>query len=111
MCAESGRALCGSDMSVIGKKLNPIQSSGANNVGHGDDNNQSPTNDQAPPAIVTPDDVLQMKNIADEYFCRPGELQRYFSFHFFLILTYEHNENWKLIEKDTSKVINPTIIV
>lgn len=57
-------------MSVVGKKLNPIQANNANNVGHGD---ETPPNDDQEPAKTTPDDVLKLKTIADDYLCRPGE--------------------------------------
>lgn len=52
-------------MSIIGKKLNStIQSSGAN-VGHNDDStNQSKR-------VITPDEVLRLNKIADEYMCSP----------------------------------------
>lgn len=53
-------------MSVIGKKLNPIQSSGGNSVSHGDDT----TNNQSIKSIA-PDDVLCLSKIAEEYMCNP----------------------------------------
>lgn len=52
-------------MSVIGKKLNPIQSGG----GHGDENT-STTNSQ--PSSVTPDDVLRLTTITEDYLCSSG---------------------------------------
>lgn len=53
-------------MSVIGKKLNPIQASG----GHGDETTTT-TNTQ-PSKIVTPDDVLRLTTITDDYLCSSG---------------------------------------
>lgn len=52
-------------MSVIGKKLNPIQASG----GHGDENTTT-TNSQA--SKITPDDVLRLTTITDDYLCSSG---------------------------------------
>lgn len=52
-------------MSVIGKKLTPIQSSG----GHGDENTTT-TNSQ--PSKITPDDVLGLNSITDDYLCSSG---------------------------------------
>lgn len=52
-------------MSVIGKKLNPIQASG----GHGDENT-APANNQ--PLKITPDDVLRLTTISDDYLCSSG---------------------------------------
>lgn len=53
-------------MSVIGKKLNPIQASG----GHSDENTAPPTNDQ--PSKITPDDILGFTTITDSYLCSSG---------------------------------------
>ncbi|XP_055306847.1 protein unc-119 homolog [Sitodiplosis mosellana] len=54
-------------MSVIGKKLNPIQASG----GHSDENTTAntttTTNNQ--PSKITPDDVLRLTTITDDYLC------------------------------------------
>lgn len=52
-------------MSVIGKKLNPIQASG----GHGDENT-TPSNNQS--SKITPDDVLRLTTITDDYLCCSG---------------------------------------
>lgn len=52
-------------MSVIGKKLNPIQASG----GHGDENTV-PANNQT--SKITPDDVLRLTTITDDYLCSSG---------------------------------------
>lgn len=52
-------------MSVIGKKLTPIQASG----GHGDENT-APANNQ--PSKITPDDVLRLTTITDDYLCSSG---------------------------------------
>lgn len=49
-------------MSVIGKKLNPIQSGGPRETNA---NNTAPQRLQMP----TPDDVLHLNKIADEYLC------------------------------------------
>lgn len=50
-------------MSVIGKKLNPIQSGGPR---------ESNANNQQPQRLqMTPDDVLHLNKIADEYLCSP----------------------------------------
>lgn len=59
-------------MSVIGKKLNPIQSSGGGNnaVSHNNDDDSS-GNKQSTQSI-TPDDVLSLTKIAEEYMCSPG---------------------------------------
>lgn len=54
-------------MSVIGKKLNPIQSSG----GHEDDS-LATTNDKENSSIE-PDDVLRLTTITNDYLCKPGE--------------------------------------
>lgn len=52
-------------MSVIGKKLNPIQASG----GHGD---ESTTPDNSQPSKITPDDILRLTSISDDYLCSSG---------------------------------------
>lgn len=49
-------------MSVIGKKLNPIQASG----GH-----TTPTNNDEP-SKITPDDILRLTTITDDYLCSSG---------------------------------------
>lgn len=47
-------------MSVIGKKINPIQSG------------QGPLDTSASPeCIITPDDVLRLNKITDDYLCTP----------------------------------------
>lgn len=65
-------------MSVIGKKLNPIEASG----GHGDDNSTTTTatatttpstaiiNSQS--TKISPDDVLRLAQITDDYLCSSG---------------------------------------
>lgn len=53
-------------MSVIGKKLNPIQSS---TVSHNNDDGNS--NSQSTQSI-SPDDVLSLTKITEEYMCSPG---------------------------------------
>lgn len=55
-------------MSVIGKKLNPIQSSGGS-VSHSNDDGSS---NSQPTQSITPDGVLSLTKIADEYMCSPG---------------------------------------
>lgn len=64
-------------MSVIGKKLNPIQSSGGGgNTGSGNDKTDEDIANQNQiknSKVITPDDVLGLTKIADEYFCSPGE--------------------------------------
>lgn len=55
-------------MSVIGKKLTPIQASGGGG-GHSDENT-APTNDQ--PSKITPDDILRLTTITDDYLCSSG---------------------------------------
>lgn len=66
-------------MSVIGKKLNPIEASG----GHGDENTTTTTAAGAttPPSTaiihsqstkITPDDVLRLTQITDDYLCSSG---------------------------------------
>lgn len=55
-------------MSVIGKKLNPIQSSG-----HSDDTTTARSNNKENLATITPDEVLRLTSIADDYLCRPGK--------------------------------------
>lgn len=59
-------------MSVIGKKLNPIQSSGGGNsaVSHNNDDDSSGNNQST--QSITPDDVLSLTKIAEEYMCSPG---------------------------------------
>lgn len=52
-------------MSVIGKKLNPIQASG----GHGDENT---TTANSQPSKITPDHVLGLTTITDDYLCSSG---------------------------------------
>lgn len=51
-------------MSVIGKKLNPIQSSG----GH----EESPPNENKENSTIKPDDVLRLTSITPDYLCKPG---------------------------------------
>lgn len=51
-------------MSVIGKKLNPIQSSG----GH----EESPANENKENSTIKPDDVLRLTSITPDYLCKPG---------------------------------------
>lgn len=67
-------------MSVIGKKLNPIEASG----GHGDENTTTTTaagTTTTPPSTaiihsqstkITPDDVLRLTQITDDYLCSSG---------------------------------------
>lgn len=52
-------------MNVVGKKLNPIQTSD----GYGDDNHVIANNQSSK---VTPEDVLQLKTITDDYLCSSG---------------------------------------
>lgn len=52
-------------MSVIGKKLNPIQSGG-----HGDDTSDT---DNTKNVTIKPDDVLRLNAITTDYLCKPGE--------------------------------------
>lgn len=52
-------------MSVIGKKLNPLQASG----GHGEENNSTSNNQ---PSKITPEDVLRLTTITDDYLCSSG---------------------------------------
>lgn len=54
-------------MSVIGKKLNPIQASG----GHGDENTTTTTTNNQP-SKITPEDVLRLTKITDDYLCSSG---------------------------------------
>lgn len=61
-------------MSVIGKKLNPIQSSG----GHGDENTTTTTTTNSQPSKITPDYVLGLTAITDDYLCSSGWM------HFFV---------------------------
>lgn len=61
-------SICGvafQTMSVIGKKLNQIQASG----GHGDENS---TTANSQPAKITPDHVLGLTTITDDYLCSSG---------------------------------------
>lgn len=51
-------------MSVIGKKLNPIQSSG----GH----EESPATENKGNSTIKPDDVLRLTSITPDYLCKPG---------------------------------------
>lgn len=69
-------------MSVIGKQLNPIDASGGG--GHGDENTTTTTagagtttttstaiiNSQS--TKITPDDVLRLTQISDDYLCSSG---------------------------------------
>lgn len=69
-------------MSVIGKKLNPIQASG----GHGDESTTTAEDDDSPTETttqstallnsqstkITPDDVLRLTQITDDYLCSSG---------------------------------------
>lgn len=56
-------------MSIIRKKLNPIQANdGSNNICQTDDNSGQNTSN------ITPNDVLLMTKIADDYLCGPGML-------------------------------------
>lgn len=52
-------------MSVIGKKLNPIQSSG----GH----EESLSNENKENSTIKPDDVLRLTSITPDYLCKPGK--------------------------------------
>lgn len=58
-------------MSVIGKKLNPIQSSGGG--GHNED---SSTNDDKENATIKPEEVLRLTSITTDYLCKPGEVKK-----------------------------------
>lgn len=60
-------------MSVIGKKLNPIQS----NLNE-DSNNHSEKS-------ISPDEVLRLSKIAEDYLCSPGK-QFDFLFLFFFLM-------------------------
>lgn len=63
-------------MSIIGKKLNPIQSSGGGNTESGNENTDDDITNQNQiknSKVITPEDVLSLTKIADEYLCRPGE--------------------------------------
>lgn len=59
---------------MIGKKLNPIQASG----GHSDENSTASATTTATstnnhqPSKITPDDVLRLTTITDDYLCSSG---------------------------------------
>lgn len=75
-------------MSVIGKKLNPIDASGGGG-GHGDENTTTTTaagTTTTTPSTalihsqstkITPDDVLRLTQISDDYLCSSGGTHRY----------------------------------
>lgn len=67
-------------MNVIGKKLNPIQSSGGGNSTVGHNNDDGSGNNQSTQSI-TPDDVLSLSKIADEYMCSPGTYLPFYILH------------------------------
>lgn len=54
-------------MSVVGKQLNSVQSSG-----HGDDVSNKVHNTEKKPT-VTPDEVLRLTAISEDYLCSPGK--------------------------------------
>lgn len=66
-------------MSVIGKKLNPIESIEASG-GHGDENSTTAAATTTPSTAIinsqstkiTPDDVLRLTQISDDYLCSSG---------------------------------------
>lgn len=53
-------------MSVVGKQLNAIQSGG-----HGDDASNK-VNSTEKQATISPDHVLRLQAISDDYLCAPG---------------------------------------
>lgn len=56
-------------MSVVGKQLNSIQSSG-----HGDDaSNKVNDTEKNANTCITPDEVLRLTSIADDYLCSAGK--------------------------------------
>lgn len=59
-------------MSVIGKKLNPIQSSGGGGNSTVSHNNDDGSSNSQPTQSITPDGVLSLTKIAEEYMCSPG---------------------------------------
>lgn len=55
--------------------MNPIQSSGGGNTGSTNENADDDITNQNQiknSKVVTPEDVLNLSKIADEYLCRPG---------------------------------------
>ncbi|XP_058465030.1 protein unc-119 homolog [Malaya genurostris] len=54
-------------MSVIGKKLSSISKAPAS----GDGSGATPTNNPTPPKLITPEYVLKLNKITDDYLCPP----------------------------------------
>lgn len=61
-------------MSLLRKKLNSIQASDGQTICQTDDNN-----DQTTKRIITPNDVLLLTKIADDYLCNPGKYEQHHS--------------------------------
>lgn len=72
-------------MSIIGKKINPIQSKGSGGGGGGGDTGNGESDNDVGDEIKiqnqlknskltpsTPDDILALTKISDEYLCSPG---------------------------------------
>lgn len=59
-------------MSVVGKKLSTISTAPSGTAsGDGSGGTATPTNNPPPPKVITPDYVLKLNKITDDYLCSP----------------------------------------